>query len=247
MHRLLSSSCLLLVLLLCCPTTDDLSAQSNRPAALNRLDPERACLVMVDFTSGLYPIVQTIGTDELLNNAVAAAKTAKLFQLPIFVLGDEGGFYGEMHPGVKTFAGANQPFERTTPSAYASGGFRAALEASGRRQVLIGGITTDNCTLLTSLDLLRNGYEVFVVTDISGSDSESAESAALARLRDAGAVTISWITIGSELLTSWQTPEGKALTDIYGKHMNGPITSPYGSTSDDPTMPGQERDGQDEK
>ena len=215
-----------------------------QPAALQRLDAERACLVMVDFTTGLYPIVQTIDTDEMLNNAVAAAKTARLFELPILVLGDEGGFYGEMHPAVKSFAGAGQPFERTTPSAYASGGFRAALEASGRTQVLIGGITTDNCTLLTSLDLLRAGYEVFVVTDISGSDSEAAEEAALARLRDAGAVTISWITIGSELLDTWQTPEGASLTQIYGQHMNGPITSRYGSTADDARMPSEaEADG----
>ena len=211
----------------------------SRPA-LQRLDPAAASLVLVDFTSGLYPIVQTIGTDALLNNAVATAKTAQLFDLPIFVLGDEGGFYGSMHPGVKSFAGEGQPFERTTPSAFASGGFREALEASGRRQVLIGGITTDNCVLLTSLDLLREGYEVFVVTDISGADSATAEAAALARLRDAGAVTVSWITIGSELLSSWQTPEGKALTDIYGMHMNGPRTSVYGSTADDARMPGAE-------
>ena len=203
-----------------------------QPAARQALRADDAVLVMVDFTDGLYPIVDTIDIDEMLNNAVGAAKTARLFEMPVLLLGDEGGFYGAMHPAIKSFGGPGMPYERTTPSAYASGGFRAALEATGRRQVLIGGITTDNCTLLTSLDLLRAGYEVFVVTDISGSDSETAQRAALDRLRDAGAVTTSWITVGSELLTDWRTPQGEALTGIYGLHMNGPRTTSYGSTAD---------------
>ena len=206
-------------------------APPNREAALQRIQPDDAVLILVDFTDGLYPIVDSIETDELLNNAVGAAKIAETFGVPIMVVGSEGGFYGAMHPAIKSFAGEGQPFERSTPSAWASGGLKAAVEATGRGTVLIGGITTDNCTLLTSLDLLRDDYDVYVVSDISGSDSEEAHDSALMRLRDAGAVTTSWITTGSEMLESWETPEGAALQAIYGNHMNGPITSGLGSTA----------------
>ena len=211
----------------------DGSAAANAAPALARLDADDALIVLVDFTSGLYPIVDTIDVDEMLNNAVALAKIAETFDIPVMVLGDEGGFYGQMHPAIKAFAGPDQPFERTTPSAWASGGFRAAVEATGRKTVLIGGITTDNCTLLTSLDLLRAGYDVRVVTDISGADSEHSERAALNRLRDAGAVTTGWISVGSELIDDWRTPEGEAVTMIYGRHMNGPNTSAYGGSQND--------------
>ncbi|MCK0167264.1 isochorismatase family protein [Jannaschia sp. S6380] len=217
------------------------AAAQDMPAALERLDPEDAILVLVDFTSGFYPIVDTIEVDEMLNNAVGTAKLARTFDIPIMVLGDEGGFYGEMHPAIRSFAGGGQPFTRTTPSDWASGGFQDAVEATGRQTVLIGGITTDNCTLLTSLDLLRDGYDVRVITDISGSDSASAEQAALMRLRDAGAMTTSWITIGSELIEDWQTPEGEAVTMIYGKHMNGPSTSTAGGTMNDASIGEQNR------
>ena len=169
----------------------DGSAAANAAPALARLDADDALIVLVDFTSGLYPIVDTIDVDEMLNNAVALAKIAETFDIPVMVLGDEGGFYGQMYPAIKALAGPDQPFERTTPSAWASGGFRAAVEATGRGTVLIGGITTDNCTLLTSLDLLRAGYDVRVVTDISGADSEHlrarrAEPAARRRRGDDG-------------------------------------------------------------
>lgn len=209
----------------------------NGEAALARLDPDDTVLVLVDFTDGLFPIIDTMEVDEMLNNAVGLAKLAETFGIPIMVVGSEGGFYGEMHPAIEAFAtGEGQPFERSTPSAWASGGLQEAVEATGRGQILIGGITTDNCTQLTSLDMLRDGYEVRVVTDISGSDSVSAEQAALMRLRDAGAVTTSWITVGAELLDSWDTPEGAAVTQIYGTHLNGPSTSVAGSTSNDATI-----------
>ena len=212
------------------------SHAQEQPAALDRLDADDAILVLVDFTSGLFPIVDTIEVDEMLNNAVAMAKLATAFDIPVMVLGDEGGFYGDMHPAIRSFAGQDQPFTRTTPSAWASGGLKGAVEATGRQTILIGGIPTDNCTLLTSLDMLREGYQVRVIRDISGSDSVHAEEAAIARLRDAGAVTTNWISIGSELIDDWQTEAGQAVMQIYGRHMNGPNSSPYGASQNDVTI-----------
>lgn len=214
-----------------------LSAQAAAPAeqnvALQQIDPDEAVLVLVDYTSGLYPVVDTIETDEMLNNAVAAGKIAQTFGVPILVLGDEGGFYGEMHPPIKAMVEEGGEIHlRTTPSAWASGTFREALEATGRTQVIIGGISTDNCTLLTSLDLLRAGYDVYVMTDISGTDSRQSEEAAILRLRDAGASTVSWIMFGSELLGDWGDPEGAALGAIYAAHINGPNSGPLGNSID---------------
>jgi nicotinamidase-related amidase len=216
-------------------TPSVLSAQTDAPAeqnvALQQIDPDAAVLVLVDYTSGLYPVVDTIETDEMLNNAVAAAKIAQTFGVPILVLGDEGGFYGQMHPPIKALVGDDGHIHlRTTPSAWASGTFREALEATGRTQVIIGGISTDNCTLLTSLDLLRAGYDVYVMIDISGTDSRQSEEAAILRLRDAGASTVSWIMFGSELLSDWRTPEGAALGAIYAAHINGPNSGPLGNS-----------------
>lgn len=221
----------ILALLLAAP-----AAAQETPAALERLDAEDAVLVLVDYTAGLYPIVDSMEVDEMLNNAVAMAKVAETFDVPIMVLGSEGGFYGTMHPAIKAFAGEGQPFDRDTPSGWASGDMRAAIEATGRGTILIGGISTGNCTLLTSLDMMRDGYEVRLVADISGADSMQAHEAALMRLRDAGGVTTGWISTASEMLDDWRTPEGEALSAIYGEHINGPSASAHGSTANNPEI-----------
>ena len=211
-------------------------SERNAAEALQRLDAEDTVLILVDFTSGLFPIVDTMEVDVMLSNAVALGKVARTFDIPVFVVGSEGGYYGELHPAIRDFAGENQPFSRATPSAWDSGPLREAVEATGRRTILIGGISTDNCTLHTSLGALRDGYDVRVITDISGSDSEKAELAALFRLRDAGAVTTNWISLTSELLDVWDSPEGRAVTQIYDRHINGPNTGLGGASTDDPRI-----------
>ena len=209
------------------------AAERNAVEALERLDADDAVLVLVDFTSGLFPIVDTIEVDELLNNTVALAKVAETFDIPVMVVGSEGGYYGELHPAIAAHAGEGQPFGRATPSAWDSGPLREAVEATGRGTILIGGISTDNCTLHTSLGMLRDGYDVRVITDISGADSAQAELAALFRLRDAGAITTNWISMTSELIDVWESPEGEAVTQIYARHINGPNTGVTGSSMDD--------------
>ena len=85
----------------------------------------------------------------------------------------------------------------------------------------MAGISTDNCTLLTSLDAMKAGYEVYVVVDISGAESDLIERMAIERLVQAGAVPVTWVSLGSELLISaggWKTKEGAALAKIYEDH-----------------------------
>ena len=213
-------------------------SERNAAEALERLDADDAVLVLVDFTSELFPIVDTIEVDVMLDNAVALGKVARTFDIPVFVVGSEGDYYGELHPAIRDFAGEGQPFGRATPSAWDSGPLRESIEATGRGTILIGGISTDNCTLHTSLGALRDGYDVRVITDISGSDSERAELAALFRLRDAGAITTNWISMTSELLDVWESPEGETVTRIYARHINGPNTGIGGASTDDPTIGG---------
>lgn len=208
-------------------------AERNASEALQRLDGDDAVLVLVDYTSGLFPIVDTIEVDEMLNNAVALAKVAETFDIPVMVVGSEGGYYGDLHPAIAVHAGEGQPFGRETPSAWDSGPLREAVEATGRGTILIGGISTDNCTLHTALGMLRDGYDVRVITDISGANSAQAELAALFRLRDAGAITTNWISMTSELLKVWESPEGEAVTQIYARHINGPNAGLSGASTDD--------------
>jgi len=92
------------------------------------------------------------------------------------------------------------------------------VAGTGRRTVVLGGISLDNCTSLTSLDLLAAGYEVYVVVDASGADSELVERVAVHRLLQAGAVLTTWLQFACEVMGDWQTPEGPEIGKLVQAH-----------------------------
>ena len=181
------------------------------------LTPEDCAIVLVDYLTGFDPGLRTMPRERWDRNVAAFVRLAAAFQArtPVLVLGDEGGFRGRFHPALAEHLPDAPRFERHTPSALRSGPFRGTLAATGRRRVVIGGISLDLCTLHTSLDLLREGYEVFVVVDCSGTESELVQTAAMLRLTQAGAVMTSWVSLASELMGDWQTPEGEKVGALY--------------------------------
>jgi nicotinamidase-related amidase len=185
----------------------------------DRLQPEQCAIVLVDFLSGFDPGLRTIARDRWEKNITAFTRLAQIFEprLPVFVLGDEGDFRGTFYPQIAEHVPNAPRFERTTPSAMQSERFREALAATKRKRIIIGGISLDLCSLHTSLDLLKAGYEVYVVVDCSGTESELVQTAAMMRLTQAGAVMTNWVSLASELMGDWRTPEGKAVGALYAE------------------------------
>lgn len=189
---------------------------------LDNVTADEAVLVLVDYTSGLMPLVRTMEGEVLKNNVVALAKIARTFGLPTFVAGDEDEFRGEQMPELAEILPEAERVERHTPSVWRAEGFPAKVAATGRRRLILAGVSTDTCVGLTAIDALRAGYEVYVVLDASGCDSRLAEEAAIGRLTRAGAVMGNWVQLGSELLQDWRTPAGDELGRIYAEHIGGP-------------------------
>lgn len=185
---------------------------------LEKLSPQNAGFVMVDFLTGFDPGLKTIEKSTFVNNATALAKISALFKMPTIVLGEEGGFRGKFYPLVKEHLGHGVRVERHTPSAWDEPKFREAVKKLNRKKLIIGGISLDICTQLLAIDLMREGYEVYVVVDCSGSDQKIVEEAAMLRMTQAGATMVSWGTLASELMKDWNTPEGPAVGQLYQEH-----------------------------
>ena len=160
-----------------------LRAGRNTSAALSGFSPDNAVLVYVDYVTGLDNLMTTIPGKEYRNNISAFAKFSTLFKMPTAIVGEENDYYGTFLPEIKRLIsdGGKTFAPRTTATAYTPD-FESWLKSTGRKNVIIGGISIDNCTLHTSLDLLRNGYNVFVIVDVSSTNSKLAEDAAIQRL-----------------------------------------------------------------
>jgi hypothetical protein len=193
--------------------------------ALHRPTPESAILVYVDYVTGLDNMMNTIPARQYRNNIAAFAKLNPLFRLPTVMLGEENDYYGTFLPEMAHVSHDVRRYGRTQISGLVPE-FRAWLATTGRRDVIIGGISIDNCVLHTTLDLLRAGYNVFVVTDVSGTNSPLAEQTAFMRLRDAGAVLCGWLSIATELAVDFAGPYGDGLKALVFNHWPASTVGP---------------------
>ncbi|EYS85384.1 isochorismatase [Cupriavidus sp. SK-4] len=89
--------------------------------------------------------------------------------------------------------------------------FAAAVKATGRRKLIIAGVTNDVCTVYPALSLVSQGYEVQVVADAGGSPSKMADDIALRRMEKNGVTLTSTNQLIAELAGSWATPEGSRI------------------------------------
>jgi hypothetical protein len=222
---------------LACATTGLAASAVAKPAtqnaALARPTPETTAFVYVDYVTGLDNLMNTIPSKQYRNNIAAFAKMAPLFKAATAVIGEETDYYGKFLPEMKPLiANGAKRINRTMVSGFTPE-FAAWLKSTGKRNVVIGGISIDNCTLHTSLDLLRAGYNVYVVVDVSGTNSKVAEDIAVTRLIQAGAVPVTWLNILTELGGDFAGPYGKGMMEIIQKHWPASTIGPVDDTTPD--------------
>lgn len=95
-------------------------------------------------------------------------------------------------PGIKTV-------DRSAVNAWEEDSFRTAVEATGRRKLIIAGLWTEVCLVFPALDMLKDGYEVYAVSDASGGTSVDAHERGMQRVIQAGAVPVTWEAVMAEL------------------------------------------------
>ncbi len=168
---------------------------------LTPLSPDNSTVVLVDYAIGFANLLRSHDLRQHLSAAVGLAKTAKLYGAGLVVTNGEASKpSGPLYPELLAAIGEDQPvIERTTSfDSFLDPGFRAAVEATGRNRLLIGGIATDGCVLQTALGAVRAGYETYVVADASASTSLEAHNVAVQRMTMAGIVPVTWWSVAAE-------------------------------------------------
>jgi nicotinamidase-related amidase len=190
------------------------------PKPTSRLSKDDAVVLLVDHQVGLCSLVQDYGPDEFLNNVLALADTAKLFNLPtILTTSFENGPNGVIMPEIKErFPDAPFIARPGQINAWDNEEFVQAVKDTGRKQLIIAGIVTDVCVAFPTLSALEEGYEVFVVVDASGTFNKSVRDAALMRMAHAGAIMTSWFAVAGELQRDWRN-DVEGLSTLMANHL----------------------------
>ena len=186
----------------------------------HRLDKEQAAVLLVDHQAGLLSLVRDFEPDRFKNNVLALADLAKYFRLPtILTTSFEDGPNGPLVPELKE-AFPDAPFipRPGQINAWDNEDFVQAVKATGRKQLIIAGVVTEVCVAFPALSALEEGYEVFVVTDASGTFNEVTRHAAWNRMAAAGAQLVSWFGVACELHRDWRN-DVAGLGALFSSHI----------------------------
>ncbi|MDR2893291.1 MAG: hydrolase [Deltaproteobacteria bacterium] len=194
-----------------------------------RLDKSKAALVLVDHQTGLFSLVQDIKPAEFKNNVLALAEIGKFFDLPVVLSTSlEKGPNGPLLPEiVQMFPNTPIIHRPGQINAWDNKDFVDAVKKTGRKQLIVAGIVTDVCVAHVALSAVEAGYEVFVVTDASGTFNEAVRDASWIRMSQNGVQLLNWFSVTCELMRDWRNNmEGlAALLAKYAPDYKNLITS----------------------
>ena len=190
------------------------------------LTPDNAALLMVDHQTGISNGVADQSLPEFTNNVIALAEVGKLFKLPtVFTTSADDGPNGPLLPGLTDIL-PDAPIVRRPGeiNAWTNTDFVAAVKKTGRKKLIVAGVSTEVCVAFVALAALREGYDVYAVIDASGTWSKLIADTAVRRMVQAGVVPMTWIGAAAELQADWRNPTGQGLASVMGAH------SFYGNT-----------------
>jgi nicotinamidase-related amidase len=187
------------------------------------MNPERfnganAAMLLIDHQIGTMSWVRSAPLEEIKRNTIVLAKVARALNMPVILTSSmEEHVQGPLMPEVQAIlpeAFAVRIKRLGVVDAMDDENFASAVLATGRKNLIMAGITTDVCIVYPAMTAVQQGYSVQVVVDACGSPSKIADDVALRRMEKAGVTLTSTNQAIAELARKWTTPEGGKLIEI---------------------------------
>jgi nicotinamidase-related amidase len=165
-------------------------------------------IVFIDLQPQMIFGVSNIDRAALLNNVTLLAKVAQEFEVPAVITSVESdGFSGYVVPQLLDVFPGQPVVERTSMNSWDDAGFRKAIDATGKKNILMTGLWTEVCVAWPTIEMIGAGYNIYVVEDCCGATSTAAQEAALSRMVQAGAVRLTTIAALLEWQRDWARKE----------------------------------------
>ncbi|MEO1012201.1 MAG: hydrolase [Bacteroidota bacterium] len=191
-------------------------------AAKQVLNPANHALLLIDHEGQMAFAVESQPIEELRNNAGLIAGASKLFEVPtIITTVAEKQFSGPVFPEIREYYPDESTYiDRTTMNSWEDKNFVKAVEATGKKKLVMAGLWTEVCINLAALSALEDGYEVYVISDASGAVSQEAHDMSMARMIQAGVIPMTSMQYMLEVYRDWarsdQYVEVNELAKRYG-------------------------------
>jgi len=168
------------------------------------LTPANCVVTLIDLQPQMLFGVANFDRQAVINNNVALAKAARVFDVPVVLSSVETKtFSGNTWPQVLAALGNPAPIERSSMNSWDDANFVAAVQRSGRKKIVLAGLWTETCVALPTVQMIHDGYEVYVVEDCCGDVSQLSHDNAMKRVIQAGARPVTALSVMLEWQRDW--------------------------------------------
>jgi nicotinamidase-related amidase len=186
---------------------------------LEFLTPQNAVLAMIDHQTGLLASVRDIQAETLRKNIKGLVNMAKTAGIPTIVTASmPEGPNGPVSSDITSVLGDTVINRAGEINAWDSAEFKAAIEVTGRKKIIMAGIVTDVCLLFPALSAVADGYDVYAVIDASGTWDAATRDATMLRLSQAGVKVTTWASVLAEVMKDWRSELAYPLASVLGEH-----------------------------
>ena len=183
------------------------------------LTPENSVVLLIDHQPFQFTNLNSHEPTMVINNVVGLAKAAKAFDVPTIlttVIEERGGY---LIKALQDVFPEQKPIDRTWINTWQDRNVVEVIEKTGRKKIIMAALWTEVCLAMPVIQALGEGYEVYIVTDASGSVSAEAHDMAVRRMIIAGAIPITWIAVASEWQRDWAREDSAAkITEVLLEH-----------------------------
>jgi len=182
------------------------------------LNPSNAALLLIDHQVGTMNFgISDLSAMELTNRTLLLAESARAFGLPVILTASNpNGQNGPVFPELIATLPEVPVIERMITNAWKDPQFVEAVTKTGRKKLIMAGVSTDVCLALPAVSAVRDGYDVYAVIDASGTFSQHALMASMFRMSQAGVVIANATMLVSELLADWSSRYAEPIGKILG-------------------------------
>lgn len=184
----------------------------------DKFSAENSAMLLIDHQVGTMGWAKSMPFAELKRNSLMLAKSAAILNMPVVLTSSmEDYTQGPLLEELATILPV--PFQTRIKrmgvvNAMDDEAFAAAVKATGRKKLILAGVTNDVCTVYPALTLAAQGFDIQVVADAGASPTKLADEIALRRMDKNGITLTSTNQLIAELAGSWATPEGEKLVQV---------------------------------
>jgi len=183
------------------------------------LTPDNAVLAMIDHQTGLLVSCRDQDPHLMTENIRGLCKLAKTVNMPSIITASmSDGPNGPIMPEITEIIGDKVINRAGEINAWKSPEFKQAIEATGRKKIIMAGIVTDVCLMFPAISAVAEGYDVYAVVDASGTWNKAVADAAIYRMTQAGVKVATWASVLAEVMDDWRSEHGMALGGVLGEH-----------------------------